>query len=110
VRRCFAYSHGSGQVFRRLYLEADVDDGLFGWSSITDAASRASLVNRLSGEDVFPGYERYIRSAAEYRTAHPSPWAVPGAIEKLGTDVQEQWHPLQDRDKAIAEVVRRYAR
>jgi hypothetical protein len=58
----------------RFYLESDVDSGLIWWHELDQFPLRRAL-NALSGADVIPGDEKYVRRLATYRKAHPSPAA-----------------------------------
>jgi hypothetical protein len=56
----------------RFYLESEVDSGLIWWNELDRFPLRRAL-NTLSGGDVIPGDETYVRRLAIYRKEHPSP-------------------------------------
>ena len=97
----------------RLFLEANVDDGLMGWSELT--STRARLLKRTFGSDLPPfDDERFARRLAKYRKLHASPWAVPAGADSAESVAPESvqlldWRPLKERDAKIAAVVSQYA-
>ncbi len=56
----------------KYYFESQVDAGLMFWHDVS-ASRLAPYLNRLTGDDVYPEYEKYIRRLAEYRKSHSSP-------------------------------------
>jgi hypothetical protein len=60
----------------KFMLEGEIDAGLLWWHEIT-RSPLLPLLNQLSGVDVYPATEKYIRRIAEYRKAHPSPYWDP---------------------------------
>ena len=55
----------------KLGLEHDVDMGLINWHGLL-ASPVSPVINVLSGYDVMPEYERYVRRLATYRKNHKS--------------------------------------
>ena len=61
---------GSVETLRSL-LDGDIDVGLIGWAQI-DSSLLKPFVNTLSGEEVVPQYEEYVKRITTFRKAHPS--------------------------------------
>ena len=57
-------------------LEGEIDAGLLWWHEIS-TSPLLPVLDQLSGSDVYPASERYIRRLAEYRKTHPSPYWDP---------------------------------
>ena len=96
----------------RFYLESEVDSGLMWWPDL----ERVPLLNVLSGSDVIPGYEDYVRRLATYRKAHPSPLDDPSLNQQMIAHIRDQ-DPSMAREleegarirrQAIQEVLRKY--
>jgi hypothetical protein len=54
-------------------LEGEIDVGLLWWHEISNSRL-LPVLNQLSGSDVYPSSEKYVRRLAEYRKANPSPY------------------------------------
>jgi len=100
----------------KYYFESQIDAGLMFWHDVSE--SRLSpYLNTLTGTEVYPEYEKYIRRLAQYRKANPSPlWdpatgaevdaTVAGHDAELAKDIAEA---SRDAKKAMDEVVSNYA-
>lgn len=66
----------------RLQLESEIDLGLTWWHQIDEFPLRFAL-NTLSGTDVIPEEETYVRRLAVYRKEHPSPLEDPSLNQQL---------------------------
>jgi hypothetical protein len=80
-------------------LENDIDTGLILWHDLS-ASQLRPLMNTLSGTEVFPEYEQYVRKLATYRKAHQS-GLYPAPAGQLG-------QPGKSASRAIGEVVKEY--
>jgi hypothetical protein len=96
----------------RFYFESEVDSGLMWWHELDQFPLRGAL-NTLTGDDVIPGDEKYVRSLANYRREHPSPLDDPS----LKREMLEQMDPsvvkdLEEGDRsrrqAIKEMLQKY--
>ena len=67
-------------------LESDVDSGLIWWYETSRSPLRP-LLNQLSGTDVVPNYEKYIRQLAAYRKTHPSPVLDPALTAQVQSNL-----------------------
>lgn len=83
-------------------MELDIDGGLLRWHELSQSSLKP-VVNVASGQDVFPGFEKYIRPLATYRKANPSP---------LPTSEYAKQNPLvgEEARRTIAKVVAEHAR
>lgn len=86
----------------KLSMEVDIDRGLLGWHDLSQSSMKP-IVNAAAGQDVFPGFEKYIRPLATYRKSNPSP--APGSE-------YEKQDPagVAEGQRRIAKVVAEYAR
>jgi hypothetical protein len=66
----------------RVYYDSEIDFGLMWWAQLEEAPSYR-LLNVLSGQDVVPDYERYVRRAAVYRRTNPSRVRDPAVVESM---------------------------
>jgi hypothetical protein len=82
-------------------LENDIDTGLILWRDLSTSPLRP-IMNQLSGTEVFPEYEQYVRKLATYRKSHKSPLSNPAAVRELGQSTESA-------SRAIDEVVKKYA-
>ena len=57
----------------KFVLEGDIDAGLLWWHEISNSRL-LPVLDQLSGSDVYPASEKYVRRLAEYRKANPSPY------------------------------------
>src|ERR1700728_4745655 len=73
----------------RFQLESDIDSGLVWWHQIDQFPLRPAL-NVLSGNDVLPAAEVYVRRLAAYRKVHPSPLADPTLKQQMLDNVREE--------------------
>ena len=107
----------SGRMdYLRSALESDIDSGLLLWHDLASSPLRP-VVNTLSGTEVFPEYEDYVRRLATYRKAHPSPLSDPKLAESLVSNAQklspevarELKQSTAAADRSIQEMVKQYA-
>ena len=83
-------------------LETDVDTGLMLWHDLSASPLRP-VMNTLSGIEVFPAYEQYVRKLATYRKTHKSPLSDPTAAREMGPSAESA-------SRAIDQVVKSYGR
>jgi hypothetical protein len=101
----------------KLALENDIDTGLLLWHDLSASPLRPAM-NTLSGVEVFPEYEEYVRRLATYRKANASPLADPKLVESLVSNAQkrdpevarELEESVASSRRAIQEVVTKYAK
>jgi hypothetical protein len=86
----------------KLSMEVDIDRALIGWHELSQS-NLMPFVNAASGLDVFPGFEKYIRTLATYRKANASP-ALTSEYAKLDPTGTEEGRRM------IAKVVADHAR
>ena len=100
----------------RVGLEHDIDMGLIHWHELL-ASPASPLLNVLSGEDVMPEYERYVRRLAMYRKGHRSSLNDAAQVQSL-IDRAGKVSPSAAADmkqgneqvvKTLDEMVRKYA-
>ncbi len=70
------------------YFESQVDSGLMFWHDVQNSALYPFL-NQLSGTDVTPGAEKYVRQLAAFRKDHPSPLWDPEDMAEVETYLRE---------------------
>ncbi len=73
----------------RTSFEADIDAGLMLWAQLEDYPLFRTL-NALSGHEVIPEVERYVRRIATYRKGHKSPLREPALVEKMLSEMREK--------------------
>jgi chorismate mutase len=74
------------------------------------------LLNVLSGHDVVPQYERYVKRVAAYRKANKSPLSDPALVESMLKSAREADPALareleeggRDADLAVDRMVKKY--
>jgi hypothetical protein len=54
------------------FYESEIDSGLMWWAQLEDDPNYR-LLNLLSGHDVVPDYQRYVKRVATYRKTNASP-------------------------------------
>ena len=96
----------------RFDLEAEVDSGLMWWHELDRFPLRRAL-NTLSGADVIPGDEKYVRRLAIYRKEHPSPLDDPSLnrqmLEHMDPSVAKDLEEGdRSRRQAIKEMLQKY--
>src|SRR5688572_16443551 len=100
----------------RTFYESDIDSGLMWWAQLEDDP-RYRLLNVLSGHDVVPEYERYVRRLAAYRKSNKSPLRDQALVESMLKSAREA-DPAFARDleeggreleQAIDRMVKKYA-
>jgi hypothetical protein len=100
----------------KFQFEADVDSSLMWWHDIARSPLRPAL-NVLSGSEVFPEYEKYVRRLATYRKSHPSPMFDAARLAETQAEL-EKTDPVfaadleqgqRESQLAIEEVVSEYA-
>lgn len=97
-------------------LESDIDTGLVLWHDLYSSPLRPAI-NALSGIDVFPEYEQYVRRLASYRKANKSPLSDPKLTESMISSAgkhnpafaRELAQSKESADRAIDEMVKKYA-
>ena len=78
----------------RTFYESDIDSGLTWWAQL-EADPTYRLLNILSGHDVVPDYEQYVKRIAVYRKANKSPLRDPALVASM-------LKSARDRDPAFA--------
>lgn len=68
--------------------ESDIDLGLIAWDQLENHPSYPML-NILSGHDVLPQYEQYLKRVAAYRKSNKSPFSDPALTESMLKSAQE---------------------
>jgi hypothetical protein len=99
----------------RFYLESEVDSALMWWHELDRFPLRRAL-NILSGGDVIPGDEKYVRRLATYRREHPSPLDDPSLNQRMLEDVaaadpsmaKELQEGERKRRQAIRDMIQKY--
>jgi hypothetical protein len=97
----------------RFYLESEVDSGLMWWHELDQFPLRRAL-NALSGGDVIPGDEMYVRRLAIYRKEHPSPLDDPSLNREMlehmpdPSVVNDLEEGDRSRRQAIKEMLQKY--
>lgn len=100
----------------RTFYESDIDSGLMWWAQLEDDP-RYRLLNVLSGHDVVPQYEQYVKRVAAYRKSNKSPLRDPALVESMLKSAREA-NPAFARDieeggreleQAIDRMVKKYA-
>lgn len=66
----------------RVYYDSEIDFGLIWWARLEEAPSYR-LLNVLSGQDVVPQHERYVRRAAVYRKTNASRVRDPAVVDSM---------------------------
>jgi len=79
----------------RTSFESNIDAGLMLWAQLEESPQFVAI-NALSGQDVDPGFEKYVRRLATYRKSHESPLRDPALVERMLSSVKE-------KDAAFAE-------
>jgi hypothetical protein len=99
----------------RSFYESEVDSGLMWWARLEDDPNYRFL-NVLSGHNVVPEYERYVKRIAIYRKAHKSPLRERALVESMlksareadpafARELEEGGH---EADRAIDSMVNKY--
>jgi hypothetical protein len=97
-------------------LESEIDTGLMLWHDLSASPLRP-VMNPLSGIEIFPDYEQYVRKLAAYRKANKSPLSDPKLTESLISNARKHDPALareleqskHSAERAIDEVVKKYA-
>jgi hypothetical protein len=100
----------------KYYFDSQIDAGLMFWHDVSESPV-SSYLNTLTGDKVFPEYEKYIRRLAEYRKANPSPLWDPAMIAEVDANIakhdpelaKEMSETGQDAKKVMDEVIQQYA-
>jgi hypothetical protein len=98
----------------RFYLESELDSGLMWWHELDRFPLRRAL-NTLSGGDVIPGDEMYVRRLAIYRKEHPSPLEDPKLNQEMLEHIPDPSvvKNMEEGDRAkrqaIKEMLQKYA-
>lgn len=66
----------------RFTYESDIDTGLMSWAQL-EADPTYQLLNVLTGQDIVPGHEQYVKRVATYRKTHQSPLREPALVEQM---------------------------
>lgn len=72
----------------KTFYDSDIDSGLIWWAQLEDAPSYLAL-NILSGQEIVPEYEQYVRRLATYRKSHNSPLRDPALVESMLKSARE---------------------
>lgn len=120
VRASLAIGHlkflEQGQLeFLKTSYESDIDAGLMFWAQVEENPNYR-LLNVLSGHDLVPQYERYVKRVAAYRKANKSPLSDPALVESMLKSAREADPALareieeggRDADLAIDRMVKKY--
>ena len=99
----------------KFFYESEIDSGLMWWAQLEDDASYR-LLNVLSGHEIVPQYERYVKRAAAYRKLNKSPLRDPALVEsmlKSARDADPAFaHELEEggrqAENAIDRMVKKY--
>jgi N-acyl-D-aspartate/D-glutamate deacylase len=81
------------------YFESQVDAGLMSWHSV-QSSTLYPFLNQLSGVDVTPGMEPYVRQLAAYRKNNPSPLWDPRDMAKVEAYLRD--HKPETAEDSIA--------
>jgi hypothetical protein len=89
-------------------LEGEIDAGLLWWHEISKSGL-VPVLNHLSGSEIYPASEKYIRRLAEYRKAHPSPYWDPELNAQVDANLAKAdpqlAAELADSDRAGREAI-----
>jgi hypothetical protein len=66
----------------KTFYESDIDSGLMWWAQLEDDPNYR-LLNVLSGHNIVPEYERYVKRLAIYRKTNKSPLRDPALVESM---------------------------
>ena len=99
----------------RTFYESDIDSGLMWWAQLEDDPNYR-LLNILSGQDIVPEHERYVKRLAAYRKANKSPLRDPALVESMLNSArkadpafaQELEQGGRDAEQAIDRMVKKY--
>jgi len=99
----------------RTFYESDIDSGLMWWAQLEGDPSYR-LLNVLSGHDVVPEYERYVKRVAAYRQSNKSPLRDPALVESMLKSMREADPVLareleesgREGEQAIDRMVKKY--
>ena len=72
----------------KTFFESDVDSGLIWWAQLEHAPNYRAL-NVLSGQEIVPEYERYVKRVAAYRKSRKSPLRDPALVESMLKSARE---------------------
>ena len=97
-------------------LEGEVDAGLMWWHEIS-SSPLLPILDDLSGSEVYPSSERYVRRLAGYRKANPSPYWDPALNAQVDANIakadpelaKEMAESAQAGREAIEAVIAEYA-
>lgn len=100
----------------RTSFEGDIDVGLMMWA-LLEESPQFGAINALSGQDVVPGSEKYVRRLATYRKSHQSPLRDPELVERMLGSVRETDSTFaedleasgHEGDAAIDRMIEKYA-
>ncbi len=108
-----AADHGEEAKY---YFESQIDAGLMFWHDLS-GSRLAPYLNAMTGTEVFPEYEKYVRRLAEYRKANPSPLWDPATDAEVDANMAKHDPGLamdfaeasREAKKSMDEVVAKYA-
>jgi hypothetical protein len=100
----------------RILFESDIDSGLQWWAHLEEYPL-FGVINELSGQDVVPGVQRYVRRIATYRKDHDSPLSDPARIERMLENARQNDPALakdleqggREADENIKNMIEKYA-
>jgi len=100
----------------KYYFESQIDAGLMYWHDVSQS-QLLPFLNTLSGDDIYPGYEKYVRRLAQYRQASPSPLWDPKMTAEVGKNLAQSDPQLakdltdagREAKDAMDSVVSKYA-
>jgi len=101
----------------RTSFEGDIDVGLMLWAQLEESP-QFGAINALSGQDVDPGLEKYVRRLATYRKSHESPLRDTATIARMLDSVRETDPAFaedleasgHESDAAIDRMIEKYAK
>jgi hypothetical protein len=73
----------------KIAFESDIDSGLMWWAQLEEHPLYGAL-NVLSGHEVVPGNEKYVRRIAAYRQQHLSPIRDPALVQDMLKDLWQK--------------------
>ena len=87
-------------------LEHDIDMGLILWHDLSTSHARP-FINALSGANVLPEYEQYVRRLASYRRTHKSSLSDPASTKSLIENAAKVSPEFAEEMKTGSEAARR---
>lgn len=99
----------------KVSLDSEIDSGLMWWAKVDEFPLRKAL-NILSGQEVIPDHEWYVKRIASYRKSHPSRLDDPKLITEMQASARADPDFANDlveggkeERKAVSDAIKRYA-